>query len=140
VHRPSVRDAYDELSAYTLTHGDPAFIHQHVVDAFAAQQADESTKPITVTFALVGLYLRVEKRRTGRQVQLVHMKLAQRKRKWPTWPLPRERGTMTAADVILAAPGPTRDEAIDAWCASAWQAFRSHRDAVVKLLEEYGID
>ena len=93
-----------------------------------------------MTFALVGLYLRVEKRRTGRQVQLVHMKLAQRKRKWPTWPLPDERGTLTAADVIRAAPGPARDRAIDAWCASVWQAFRGHRDAVVQLLEEHGID
>jgi hypothetical protein len=122
------------LSAYTLTHGDPAFIHQHVVDAFGAQQADKSTKPITLTFALVGLYLRVEKRRSGRQVQLVHMKLAQRKRQWPTWSLPRERGTMTAADVLLAAPGTERDRAIDAWCASVWKAFRAHREAVVKLL------
>ena len=49
--------AYHELCYYTLTLGDPAFIHQHVVDAFAAQQADEQTKPIKVTFALVGLYL-----------------------------------------------------------------------------------
>jgi uncharacterized protein DUF5946 len=60
------------LSAYTLTHSDPAFIHQHVVDAFAAQSADDTTKPITLTFALVGLYLHVEKGRTGRRVQLVH--------------------------------------------------------------------
>ena len=34
-------DAYNELCCYTLTHGDPAFIHQHVVDAFAVQTADE---------------------------------------------------------------------------------------------------
>ncbi len=79
----SARDAYDELSAYTLTHTDPAFIHQHVVDAFAAQQADESTKPITLTFALVGLYLQVEKGRTGRRVQLVHMQLAKCKQPRP---------------------------------------------------------
>lgn len=54
------RDAYDELCAYTLTRGDPGFIHQHVVDAFTAQHADETTEPITLTFALVGLYPRVE--------------------------------------------------------------------------------
>jgi hypothetical protein len=33
-------DAYHELCAYTLQRGDAAFIHQHVVDAFAAQRAD----------------------------------------------------------------------------------------------------
>jgi hypothetical protein len=134
------RDAYDELRAYTLTHGDPAFIHQYVVDAFAAQHADEATKPITLTFALVGLYLRVEKRRSGRQVQLVHMKLGERKRRWPSWSLPNERGAMTAADVLLAPPGADRDKAIDAWCASVWQAFRGHREAIVELLEEFGIE
>jgi hypothetical protein len=134
------RDAYDELCAYTLTHGDPTFIHQHVVDAFAAQQADETTKPITLTFALVGLYLRVERQRTGRQVQLVHMKLARRKRRWPSWSLPDERGAITAADVLLAPRGAGRDKAIDAWCASVWQAFRTHREAVIALLDEYGID
>ncbi len=87
----SAREAYDELSAYTLTHGDPAFIHQHVVDAFAAQAADDSTKPIALTFALVGLYLHVDRGRTGRRVQLVHMQLAQRKRRWPTWSRPLNR-------------------------------------------------
>lgn len=51
---PSEPAAYDELQAYTLAHGDPAFIHQHVVDAWAAQHADEETKPIALTFALVG--------------------------------------------------------------------------------------
>jgi hypothetical protein len=33
------------------------WFHRHVVDAFTAQHADEQTKPIAVTFALVGLYL-----------------------------------------------------------------------------------
>ena len=136
----SAREAYDELSAYTLTHGDPAFIHQHVVDAFAAQSADASTKPTTLTFALVGLYLHVEKHRTGRRVQRVHMQLAQRKRPWPRWSLPLERGDVTAEDVMRSPPGPERDDAIDGWCASVWQAFSCRRDAVVKLLEEYGLE
>jgi len=136
----SAREAYEELSAYTLTHGDPAFVHQHVVDAFAAQSADGTTRPITLTFALVGLYLHVEKGRTGRRVQLVHMQLAQRKRDWPTWPLPLDRGAMNAADVMRSAAGVERDKAIDAWCGSVWQAFSQHRDAVVRLLEGYGID
>ena len=136
----SALEAYNELSAYTLTHGDPAFIHQHVVDAFAAQHAHKSTKPITLTFALVGLYLHVEKGRTGRRVQLVHMQLAQRKRQWPEGSLPSARGTMTVEDVVRSRPGVERDRAIDGWCASVWQAFSSYRDAIVKLLGEYGLD
>jgi hypothetical protein len=48
------QDAYDELQCYTLAHPDPAFLHQHVVDAWAAQHADERTKPIGLTFVLIG--------------------------------------------------------------------------------------
>src|SRR5438309_9926111 len=105
-------DAFNELCYYTLAHGDPAFIHQHVVDAFAAQTADEQTKPIKLTFALVGLYLHVEKQFTGRRVQLAHMKLAREKHPWPPLVLPEATGAMTAADVLVAPAGPERDAAI----------------------------
>lgn len=54
-------DICNELAYYTFAHPDPPFIHQHLVDAFAAETADESTKPMKITFALIGLYLHVEK-------------------------------------------------------------------------------
>src|SRR5215813_12398106 len=101
----SVRGAYDELCAYSLTHGDPAFIHQHVVDAYAAQHADAETKPITLTFALIGLYLMVERNFTGKQVQRVHMLLARRRKQWPTFALPEHRGSLTPNAVMDAKPG-----------------------------------
>src|SRR5262245_25864803 len=110
---PSERDAYDALCAYTLTHGGAAFIHQHVVDAFAAQSADEHARPIGVTFALVGLYLHVERAFTGRQVQRTHMLMARRKRSWPAFILPDERGAITARTVLSAPAGIARDKAID---------------------------
>lgn len=130
-------DAYNELCCYTLNHGDSAFIHQHVVDAWNAQHATEQSKLIGVTFALIGLYLHVEREVTGKQVQRVHMKLARQKHAWPKFTLPAERGSMTAVDVMKSAPGPER--AIDAWCASVWDAFRSNREAVVALLKEHKI-
>jgi hypothetical protein len=133
-------NAYHELCAYTLTHGDPAFIHQYVVDTYMAQHADERTKPIGITFALVGLYLHLEKNLNGRQVQLAHMKLGREKHPWPPFPLPADRGTMTAIDVLAQPPGPARDKAIDAWCASVWAAYREgSRQTVIDLLRQYGI-
>ena len=99
-------DPLNELSCYTLTHGDPAFLHQHVVDAAAAQNADENTKPIYITFALLGLYLHLERHFTGRQVQLAHMALGKTKHRMPTFPLPADRGAITAADVMAALPAP----------------------------------
>jgi hypothetical protein len=91
----SAQDLYSELAFYTLAHGDSAFIHQHVVDAFAVQHADENTKPIAVVFGLAGLYLHIEKGFTGRQVQLAHMRMATRSKQWPQIPLPEKRGEIT---------------------------------------------
>jgi hypothetical protein len=131
--------AYDELQAYTLAHGGPAFIHQHVVDAWAAQHADEQTKPIALTFALVGLHLHLERGFSGRQVQRAHSTLARHKRSWPSFALPRERGSVTASRVMAAPAGPERDQAIDVWCASVWAAFGDNHRAVAELVEEHGI-
>lgn len=132
----SERAAYEELCAYTLSHGDPRFIHQHVVDAFAAQHADENSKPIGLTFALVGLYLHVERGFTGRQVQRAHMALARKKRTWPRFPLPADRGAITAVDVMAAAEGAARDRVISEWCAAVWKAFGESRAEVIALLAE----
>ena len=134
----TVREAYYDLCGYTLTRGDPAFIHQQVVDAFAAQTADEHSKPITITFALVGLYLQVERRLTGRQVQRAHQYLARVKRPWPSFALPKERGSITATDVIGQPAGIARDDAIYAWCGSVWGAFRDAQPLVAELWRVYG--
>jgi Family of unknown function (DUF5946) len=134
----SEQDLYDELRCYTLTLRDPAFIHQHVVDAFTAQRADAHTRPIALTFALVGLYLLIEGHFSGRQVQRVHGELASRKESWPAWVLPAARGAITVADVMAAPEGRRRDEAIHAWCTSVWEAFRGNQPAVVALLRQRG--
>lgn len=132
-------NAYHELCAYTLSHGDAAFIHQHVVDTYAAQHADTQTKPIALTFALVGLYLHNEKAFSGREVQRAHMKLAQRKQPWPELVLPAQRGNMTVADVLAAPEGERRDAAIHAWCADVWEAFRENESRIADLLRRNGI-
>jgi hypothetical protein len=90
----------------------PGFILQHVVDAYAAQTAIDTSKPMGVIFALVGLYLHVEKQFSGSDVQRVHMRMARQKRQWPAVDLPSDRGSMTVADVLAAPEGPERDHAI----------------------------
>jgi hypothetical protein len=106
---------------------------RRLVDAFAAQTADDHTKPIRITFALIGLYLHVEKHFAGREVQRAHMFLARKRRVWPWFKLPRDRGSMTVADVIAVPAGSERDKAIHDWCASVWEAFHSSRESVVEL-------
>ena len=129
------RQLYHELTAYTLSHQDPSFIHQHVLDAFAAQTADETTKPITLTFALVGLYLRSERQYSGMQVQRVHILLARRRKQWPRFDIPEHRGALTVRDVIEAPPGPERDQMIRRWADCVWHAYSPQRDSVVDLLK-----
>jgi hypothetical protein len=136
---PPPNEIYDALCCYTLERGDASFIHQHVVDAFTAQHADEHTKPIGLAFALIGLYLHLEKGFSGKQVQEAHMALARKKRAWPGFPLPRDRGRMTVADVMAEAEGAARDEAIDRWCASVWDAYRDSHEAMAGLFRSsYG--
>ena len=127
-------DAYDELRFDTLSRGDAAFVHQHVVDAWTAQHADATTKPIALAFALVGLCLHVERGSTGREVQLAHVKLARQRRQWPAFELPARRGEVTVRDVLLAEGAEERDIAIDEWCACVWSAYSSSHDAVRALL------
>jgi hypothetical protein len=89
-----------------------------------------------VVFALVGLYLHVEKHFSGRRVQRAHQQLARRRREWPIVHLPRDRGTMTVHDVLAAPAGAERDKAIGEWCQSVWTAFRDNRSTIVDLLRE----
>ena len=114
-------------------------MHQHVVDAWAAQYATADSKPIGVFFALMGLYLHLEHGFTGRAVQLAHMKLAQRPEPWPVGPLPVKRGDTTAAHVLAVPPGPERDAAISRWAASVWAPYTPQRGAVDALLRRRGI-
>jgi hypothetical protein len=132
-------DAYHELSAYTLSHGDRDFIHQHVVDAWAAQHAGADSKPIGVFFALAGLYLHVELGFTGREVQRAHMQLARRKEPWPVGPLPLARGSITALDVMSSPEGAERDAMIERWARAVWEAYAESRERVIELLRRRGI-
>ena len=114
---------FGELSAYTLVHGDPKFIHQHAVDAWQAQHVVASKSNIGLAFSLIGLYLAVEKGYTGRQVQLAHMELGRTKRIWAWFDPPAERGRLTVVDVLHAEPGAERDAVLMKWAAGVWATW-----------------
>ena len=129
--------AFEELCFYSLSHGHPDFVHQHVVDAFAAQDASAEDKPIRLVFALVGLYLHVERGFTGREVQLAHMKLARSKQKLPTFQIPTNCGPIYAA-TVLASSDEEKDSMIHDWCCAVWGAYRDQRETVEQFLGENG--
>lgn len=121
----SEQELYDEIAYYTLAHPGAAFIHQHVVDAFTVQHADESTKPIAVAFALIGLCLQLEKNYSGKEVQRAHMQLAKRRTQWPVFNLPKDRGDITVCEVVSVRLGLERDEAINKMRFSGPRVVRS---------------
>jgi hypothetical protein len=133
--KKSDQDLYNELVYYTLDHPDKIyFIHQHVVDAYTAQKADDNTKPIAIIFALAGLYLYVERSYTGKQVQNAHIRMSKNKKIWPAINLPQKRGEITISKVLDAAPGRKRDFMIKSWCNSVWQAFEGSHISIASLV------
>lgn len=124
----------DELCAYALTHGGKEFIHQHVVDAYAAQHVGEGTKPVAMAAALIGLFLFVERGYTGRRVQLVHMQLGKKMKAWPLFELPDKRAPLTVMDPLNAHLGPERDEKIKDWGRAVWEMWKEHHAEIERLL------
>ena len=125
---------YGELTAYTLTRGDVEFIHQLAVDAYGAQHAGETVRPIGIAFALIGLYFACERGYSGRQVQHMHMLLARRSKTWPRFVPPPHVGSVTVLDVVRARPGEERDAMLRRWGLSVWDAWGQEHERVKALV------
>jgi len=128
--------AHEGLTYYVIDTGNVGFRLQHVVDGAAAETATAATKPITIVFALLGLYLYVEKGWSGAAIQKAHTHLARRKRAWPTILLPADRGAIRMTTVMDARAGEERDRMIERWCESIWQAYRGSHDQIRALAHE----
>ena len=141
-HSQSDDHDYQALCAYTLSHADPAFLHQYVVDTHCIQNATAETKGIAMSFALIGLYLAVEKNISGRQVQRFHMQMARVRKPWPRFTPPPAPASITASDVMTAAPGPLRDQMILSWTQAVWNSCTPEVQAEVRALahSELGIE
>ena len=129
-------DMFHELSCYTTSYRDPEFIHQYAVDAFALETANEKTKAIKVTFALIGLYLHIEKNFTGKEVQNAHVTLGKRRKTWPKFILPEKRGAIGVKNVMDCPEGSKRNRVIEDWCLSVWLAYSNCHEDVKKLVRE----
>lgn len=130
-------ERYGELSAYTLSLRDPEFLHQLVVDAYAAQHAGPPSKPLTTCFALVGLCLVCEHGLSGRAVQRAHRLLAEEKRDWPHFAPPPSERSLTVANVLEAPPGLTRNQAVRRWTESVWNIWHGQHSQVRALVAKW---
>ncbi|MBI3579003.1 MAG: serine/threonine protein kinase [Ignavibacteriales bacterium] len=128
---------YGELTAYTLSNAGPDFLHQIVVDAYAAQHAGVSSPNISTAFALIGLCLVFESGYTGRQVQNAHRMLAARSKSWPSFSPQRLAKALTVKNVIDAEPGIRRDEMIRRYAKSVWEAWSDEHTRVKRVITKY---
>jgi Family of unknown function (DUF5946) len=132
----NLQEQYHELAFYTLEHKGGNFIHQHVVDAFAAQTADEHTKPITLVYGLAGLYLLIEKKYNGKEVQQAHVQMSKGSKVFPVINLPVERGRITIATILDAAAGAERDALIYDWCKCVWEAYKAEHEKIIAVTKQ----
>lgn len=134
----SDQEAFHRLSCYTLSRQDAYFIHQLIVDTFAVQHADDTSKPIYSAFALAGLYLHNERNFTGKEVQMAHVRLARHKKNIPSFSLPSARGAITVHQVLETREGSERDKAIEQWSAVTWKALNEIHQEVESWLRTEG--
>ncbi len=125
---------YDRVLAYTLSLQDTFFLHQIAVDAHMASHLTAEMRPVAGAFSLLGLCLFVERGYSGKRVQLAHVQLAERRRKWPQFGRPPQSSVMTVLDVLAAPPGESRDGAIREWGRAVWAAWRPEHARVRALL------
>ncbi len=122
---------YHELAFYTLSLRDEEFIHQHMLDAYGAQTASEESKPTALFFSLAGLYLLLEKKYSGRQVQKAHQIMAAKTKNFIRLDLPESGGQISIDDVLNEPAGAERNQKIMEWCKSVWSAYsRQHRQII----------
>lgn len=128
---------YSNLACTTVARQDTAFIHQHVVDAYAAQHAGGKTRNISVVFGLIGLYLALEIGYAGKQVQQAHMQIARVRKDWPRLEPPVNPAGVTVWDVLQAGTEGEKDAMIQKWMAAVWASWADRQEWVRDTTEEF---
>lgn len=131
-------EIYHKLTYYTLSLQGEEFVHQLAVDAYAAQHFGQQVKPITITFALVGLYLVNEKGYTGKMVQDVHVQLvnANKSKNWLYFPQPTKNALVTVKIVLES---PEKEKAIKDWSESVWNIWKDQKGQIGSFLKNYAV-
>ncbi len=122
---------FSELSFFTLSNNDKRFIHQLIVDAYGAQHAGGCTKDITVIFALIGLCLVVERNYTGKQVQLLHIRIS--KQNWSYLEPPKHPASIKINDVVKVITDSQKELLIHNWVKAVWDSWAEQHNYIRKI-------
>lgn len=120
---PACYAAFGELTGgHTLLARSGYFVHQVAVDAYQAQHCPRGAQR-TLVFSLAGLYLVMEKGRTGRQVQQVHAELARTRHPLPLVEPVDASGAGTVAEALARIPRDGLLTAVQGWAGQVWNAY-----------------
>lgn len=131
------RNLMFDLSYYTLSLHDDYFIHQLAVDAYAAQHIGIHTKSITITFALIGLFLFNERKYTGKQVQQAHIFLAHKTKTRPHFLMHNNHTSWITVQEVLRCDDEAKPEMIKKWSQSVWKEWKFESEKVTTLIDKY---
>jgi Family of unknown function (DUF5946) len=111
--------------------------HQLLVDTYTAQHVGPNAAAITGAFALVGLYLALERGWSGLEVRDAHQALANRYRDWPRFAgAARAQAAVTVEDLALAATTSQYAETLHRWARAVWASWRDEHGLVRALVGE----
>ena len=129
------RLVYSEVAGYELEHvTELGRWHQLLVDTYGAQHVGEGTPRIGPAFALIGLYLALERGWDGLAVRDAHRALARAHRDWPSFlPAPRFQDGLTVADLTLAGSPEAHVEVLRAWAGEVWAGWADRQESVRAL-------
>jgi hypothetical protein len=104
---------------------------QTYVDSYGAQHVGPRMAPITIAFALNGLYLVLERGWTGLQVREAHGYLANTVDRWPTFTPPEQVGDLTVFDLSMASSPTEHIEILQRWAHMVWASWEHvHRQVI----------
>jgi len=131
-----------EITGFELEHlSQLGRFHQLSVDTYCAQHADAAGSRIRVAYSLVGLFLALERGRTGLEVRQLHQRMGKPQADWPRFPRPADLGALTVLDVAVAGARARSVEgharAVARWARSVWAVWSGKHELVAALAARF---
>jgi hypothetical protein len=116
---------------------DENFPHQLAVDTYAAQHNGANMKPVTITFALIGLHLAFERGYTGREVQKAHVLLGKLHGQCPGFTSIRNSNEINVSNVLQNISKDNYMRLPANWGRSVWESWKPEHENIRKLVDRY---
>jgi hypothetical protein len=112
-------------------------VHQLTVDAYAVQHAGGPHPDKSVSVHLTGLYLALDRGLPAMSVPRFLQSLAGQVKRWPFYPPPADRGTMTVLDIALSGSPAAHIENSRVWASQVWAAWLPHHEYIASFAKQY---